>query len=302
MVMEYAEKINFKPNRIAQSLKDHKSMSIGVIVTEIANSFFSQVINGVESIAHNNGYTVIIAQSMESADRELLSLQHLTSSSIDGLIISVSTESKNFHYLKELHEKGMPIVFVDRAIDHIETHKVIVDNFKGAYKATKHLIDKGKKNIAILSNDIGLSISRDRMAGYEAALTDHNLPIKETMIKYCNLGGMKYAEVEEAMKELMRRRIKPDAFFAGSDKLTIGCLRFLKERKIKVPDEVAVIGFSNTDLTDLIDPPLSVVRQPAFEMGEAATELLLSLIRSKKPVTKFETRIHTTELLIKKST
>ena len=302
MVMEYAEKINFKPNRIAQSLKDHKSMSIGVIVTEIANSFFSQVINGVESIAHNNGYTVIIAQSMESADRELLSLQHLTSSSIDGLIISVSTESKNFHYLKELHEKGMPIVFVDRAIDHIETHKVIVDNFKGAYKATKHLIDKGKKNIAILSNDIGLSISRDRMAGYEAALTDHNLPIKETMIKYCNLGGMKYAEVEEAMKELMRRRIKPDAIFAGSDKLTIGCLRFLKERKIKVPDEVAVIGFSNTDLTDLIDPPLSVVRQPAFEMGEAATELLLSLIRSKKPVTKFETRIHTTELLIKKST
>ena len=302
MVMEYAEKINFKPNRIAQSLKDHKSMSIGVIVTEIANSFFSQVINGVESIAHNNGYTVIIAQSMESADRELLSLQHLTSSSIDGLIISVSTESKNFHYLKELHEKGMPIVFVDRAIDHIETHKVIVDNFKGAYKATKHLIDKGKKNIAILSNDIGLSISRDRMAGYEAALTDHNLPIKETMIKYCNLGGMKYAEVEEAMKELMRRRIKPDAIFAGSDKLTIGCLRFLKERKIKVPDEVAVIGFSNTDLTDLIDPPLSVVRQPAFEMGEAATGLLLSLIRSKKPVTKFETRIHTTELLIKKST
>ena len=302
MVMEYAEKINFKPNRIAQSLKDHKSMSIGVIVTEIANSFFSQVINGVESIAHNNGYTVIIAQSMESADRELLSLQHLTSSSIDGLIISVSTESKNFHYLKELHEKGMPIVFVDRAIDHIDTHKVIVDNFKGAYKATKHLIDKGKKNIAILSNDIGLSISRDRMAGYEAALTDHNLPIKETMIKYCNLGGMKYAEVEEAMKELMRRRIKPDAIFAGSDKLTIGCLRFLKERKIKVPDEVAVIGFSNTDLTDLIDPPLSVVRQPAFEMGEAATELLLSLIRSKKPVTKFETRIHTTELLIKRST
>jgi LacI family transcriptional regulator len=302
MVMEYAEKINFKPNRIAQSLKDHKSMSIGVIVTEIANSFFSQVINGVESIAHNNGYTVIIAQSMESAERELLSLQHLTSSSIDGLIISVSTESKNFHYLKELHEKGMPIVFVDRAIDHIETHKVIVDNFKGAYKATKHLINKGKKNIAILSNDIGLSISRDRMAGYETALTDHNLPIKESLIKYCSLGGMKYAEVEEAMKELMRRRIKPDAIFAGSDKLTIGCLRFLKERKIKVPDDVAVIGFSNTDLTDLIDPPLSVIRQPAFEMGEASTELLLSLIKSKKPVTKFETRIHTTELFVKKST
>jgi LacI family transcriptional regulator len=302
MVMEYAEKINFKPNRIAQSLKDHKSMSIGVIVTEISNSFFSQVINGVESIAHKNGYTVIIAQSMESAERELLSLQHLTSSSIDGLIISVSTESENFHYLNDLHEKGMHIVFVDRAIDHIETHKVIVDNFKGAYKATKHLIDQGKKNIAILSNNVGLSISRDRMAGYVEALKDHNLPVKENMIKYCNLGGMKYAEVEDAMKELMKKRNKPDAIFAGSDKLTIGCLKYLKEREIKVPDNVAVIGFSNTDLTDLIDPPLSVIRQPAFEMGEASTELLLSLIKSKKPVTKFETRIHSTELFVKKST
>ncbi len=302
MVLDYAKKVNFKPNRIAQSLKDHKSMSIGVIVTEISNSFFSQVINGVESIAHKNGYTVIIAQSMESAERELLSLQHLTSSSIDGLIISVSTESENFQYLNDLHEKGMHIVFVDRAIDHIETHKVIVDNFKGAYKATKHLIDQGKKNIAILSNNIGLSISRDRMAGYIEALKDHNLPVKETMIKYCNLGGMKYAEVEDAMKELMKKRNKPDAIFAGSDKLTIGCLKYLKEREIKVPDNVAVIGFSNTDLTDLIDPPLSVIRQPAFEMGEASTELLLSLIKSKKPVTKFETRIHTTELIVKKST
>lgn len=302
MVLDYAQKVNFKPNRIAQSLKDHKSMSIGVIVTEISNSFFSQVINGVESIAHKNGYTVIIAQSMESAERELLSLQHLTSSSIDGLIISVSTESENFHYLKDLHQKGMHIVFVDRAIDNIETHKVVVDNFKGAYKATKHLIDQGKKNIAILSNNIGLSISRDRMAGYIEALKDHNLPVKDTMIKYCNLGGMKYTEVEDAMKELMKKRNKPDAIFAGSDKLTIGCLRYLKEREIKVPDNVAVIGFSNTDLTDLIDPPLSVIRQPAFEMGEASTELLLSLIKSKKPVTKFETRIHTTELFVKKST
>jgi LacI family transcriptional regulator len=113
---------------------------------------------------------------------------------------------------------------------------------------------------------------------------------------------MKYAEVEDAMKELMKKRNKPDAIFAGSDKLTIGCLKYLKEREIKVPDNVAVIGFSNTDLTDLIDPPLSVIRQPAFEMGEASTELLLSLIKSKKPVTKFETRIHTTELFVKKST
>ena len=149
IIIEHAKKLNYKPNRNAQSLKEKKSLSIGVIVCEIANSFFSQVINGIESIASTNGYTVNIAQSMESADRELINLEYLTSSFIDGLIISVSTETKNFTYLKQLHDKGLPIVFVDRIIDDIETHKVIADNYKGAYKATKYLLSNGYKRIAL---------------------------------------------------------------------------------------------------------------------------------------------------------
>ncbi|MEY4336027.1 MAG: hypothetical protein RLZZ45_946, partial [Bacteroidota bacterium] len=153
IILEHAKKINYKPNRNAQSLKEKKSLSIGVIVCEIANSFFSQVINGIESIASTNGYTVNIAQSMESADRELINLEYLTSSFIDGLIISVSTETKNFPYLKQLHERGLPIVFVDRVMDDIETHKVIADNYKGAYKATKYLLNKGYKRIALVSNN-----------------------------------------------------------------------------------------------------------------------------------------------------
>lgn len=302
LVLEHAKQVGFKPNRIAQSLKERKSLSIGVIVCEIANSFFSQVINGIESIAYENGYTVIIAQSMESAGRELMNLDYLTSSSIDGLIISVATETKNFSYLKKLHERGLPIVFVDRAIDEIETHKVIADNFKGAYKATKHLIQKGYKRIAILSNNNGLSISQERLEGYKAALTEAKIPIKENLITYCDHGGMIYSEVEDAMKCLLKQRVKPDAIFAGSDKITIGCLRFMKHKNIRTPADLALIGFSNTDLTELLNPPLSVIRQPAFEMGQASASLLLSLIESKKPQSKFETRIQSTELLIRKST
>ncbi|HUR67247.1 MAG TPA: LacI family DNA-binding transcriptional regulator [Chitinophagaceae bacterium] len=302
LVLEYAEKINYHPNPIALSLKERRSRSIGVIVSEIANSFFSQSINGIESIAYNNGYNVIISQSRESYSRELLNLQYLTSRSIDGLIISVSAETKDFSYFKELHERGMPIVFFDRIVDEIETHKVIVDNYKGAYDATLHLITNGYKHIATLSNAAVLSIAKERLAGYKAALADNELAIDESLIKYCSHGGMLLDEVETAINELLELKKKPDAIVAAADKLTTNCLRMLKARGIKVPEDIALVGFSNTDLTELLDPPLSVIRQPAFEMGEVSMNLLLQLIESKRPVTEFETRVLTTELLVRGST
>ncbi|OSZ80717.1 LacI family transcriptional regulator [Chitinophagaceae bacterium IBVUCB2] len=302
LVLEYAEKINYHPNPIALSLKERRSRSIGVIVCEIANSYFSQIINGIESIAYNNGYNVIISQSRESADREMLNLQYLTSRSVDGLIISVSTETKDFSYLKELHDRGMPIVFFDRIVDEIETHKVIVDNYKGAYDATTHLINSGYKRIATVSNAPALSIAKERLAGYKAALTEHGMEVDESLIKYCAHGGMILTEVEEAIKELLKPKNKPDAIFASADKLTTGCLRILRSKGYTVPGDFGLVGFSNTDLTELLDPPLSVIRQPAFEMGEVATNLLLQLIESKRPVTDFETKVLTTELLIREST
>ena len=302
IVLEYAEKINYHPNPIALSLKERRSRSIGVVVCEIANSFFSQVINGIESIAYHNGYNVIIAQSMESFDRELLNLQYLTSRSIDGLIISVSTETTDFSYMKELYEKKMPIVFFDRIVDEIKTHKVIADSYKGAYDATKYLIESGYKRIAAISNPLLVSISRERLAGYKAALTDNGMAADESMIKYCQHGGMIFSEVEKAVNELMVLQHPPDAIFAAADKLTTNCLRIFIAKGIKVPGDIGLIGFSNSDLAELINPPLSVIRQPAFEMGETATKLLLQLIESKRPVTDFETKVLSTELFIRGST
>ncbi|MBL0272072.1 MAG: LacI family DNA-binding transcriptional regulator [Chitinophagaceae bacterium] len=302
LVLEYAEKNNYHPNPIALSLKERRSRSIGVIVCEIANSYFSQVINGIESIAYNNGYNVIIAQSRESFDRELLNLQYLTSRSIDGLIISISTETKDFSYLKELHQKGMPIVFFDRIVSEIETHKVIADNYKGAYDATAHLIHCGYRRIATVSNPELVSITKERLAGYKAALRDNGIEVDDSLIKYCQHGGMIVTEVEEVVKELFELPQKPDAIFASADKLTTGCLRIIRTMGLKVPDDIGLIGFSNTDLTELLDPPLSVIKQPAFEMGEVAMNLLLQLIESKRPVTDFETKVLSTELLIRGST
>jgi LacI family transcriptional regulator len=302
LVLEYAEKNNYHPNPIALSLKERRSRSIGVVVCEIANSYFSQVINGIESIAYNNGYNVIIAQSRESFDREMLNLQYLTSRSIDGLIISVSTETTDFSYLKELHGKGMPIVFFDRIVSEIDTHKVIADNYKGGYDATTHLINSGYRRIATVSNPELLSITKERLAGYKAALSDHGIEPDDALIKYCRHGGMIVEEVEEAVNQLLKLKQQPDALFASADKLTTNCLRILKAKGLSVPGDIGLIGFSNTDLTELLDPPLSVIKQPAFEMGEITMTLLLQLIESKRPVTEFETKVLPTELLIRGST
>jgi LacI family transcriptional regulator len=301
LVLEYAEKINYHPNPIALSLKERRSRSIGVIVSEIANSFFSQSIDGIESIAYKNGYNVIISQSRESYEREVINLNYLTSRSIDGLLVSVAAETKDFTLLKELYDRGMPIVFFDRVVNEINTHKVTVDNYKGAYDATSHFIENGYTKIAAIANNEILSITTERIAGFKAALAEHGVEEKEGYIEYCEHGGLILEEVEQAVHRLLDRKKRPDAILALSDKLTTGVLRILKAQKIKVPADMGLMGFSNSDTTELIEPPLSIIKQPAFEMGEIATDLLLQLLDSKRPVTEFETRMLAPQLILRES-
>lgn len=301
-VLEYAQSINYRPNPIALSLKEKRSRSIGIIVCEIANSFFSQIINGIESIAYDRGYNVIIAQSHESYDREVINVQYLASRSIDGLLVSVSSETKDLEHLKNLHERGFPIVFFDRVVDEISTHKVIVDNVKGAYDATEHLIKAGYKRIANLAGSEYLSITKERLTGYRQALEAHGRSFNESCVQHCLHGGMVYGEVEQALDLLLKQKEKPDAIIGCADKLTTNCLRYFKKNKIKVPDDIALVGFSNLDLTDLLSPSLTVVRQPAFEMGQVSTDLLIQLIESKRPVKDFEKRVLPPQLFIREST
>jgi LacI family transcriptional regulator len=301
MVIEYAEQFNYRPNPIALSLKERRSRSIGVVVCEIANNFFSQAINGIESIAYNRGYHVIISQSHESYEREVVISEHLASRSVDGLLVSLSTETEQIAHFKNLHDKGFPIVFFDRITDEIDTYKVVADNFKGAYDATQHLIDSGYKKIAHLTSASHLSISKERLNGYKAALAANQINVNEAYIKNCNHGGMIYKELEEAVKSLVNLKDKPEAIFSAGDRLTVSCLAALKAIGLKVPDDIALVGFSNSPLVELLNPSLTSVKQPAFEMGQVATELLIKLIESKRPVTEFEKIVLQTEVNIRDS-
>ncbi len=299
LVLEYAQKINYRPNPIALSLKERRSKSIGVIVSEVANNYFSQAINGIESIAYDRGYHVIITQTHESYDREKVNIQHLASRSVDGLLVSLSAETSDISHLQSLHQRGLPIVFFDRVAEGIDTHKIIANNEKGAFEATEQLIRQGYRKIAHLTSSDHLSISIERLTGYREALAKHGLPLNENYIKHCPHGGMFHEEVESAIKELINMKDKPDAIFVAGDRLSMGCLIVFKNLKIKVPDDMAIAGFSNSDVLDLMNPSLTSVRQPAFEIGQIATEMLIKLIESKYPVTEFEKKVLDTSMFIR---
>jgi LacI family transcriptional regulator len=298
-VLEYAEKINYRPNPIALSLKERRTRAIGVVVSEIANNFFSQAINGIESIAYNKGYHVIITQSHESQDRERVNVEHLAAIGVDGLLISLSSESVDISYLKELHEKGMPIVFFDRITSEIETHTVTANNYIGAFHATEHLIFGGYKKIAHITSSPYLSITKERLEGYKDALAKHNISFNETLVKYCNHGGMIVTEIEDVLAALFKSKTKPDAIFAAGDRITIICFSLLKQMKLK--KEAGFIGFSNTGVGDLFSPSLSTIRQPAADIGQSAIEFLIQLIESKRPVTEFQNKVFDTQLIIRES-
>jgi len=301
LVLEYAEKLNYRPNPIAQSLKEKRSRAIGIVVCEIANNFFSQVINGIESVAYKQGYYVIISQSHESYEREVSNTQYLASRSVDGLLVSLSTETTDLSHLKKLHEKGLPIVFFDRITEEMQTHKVIANNFNGAYQATEHLLRSGFRRIAHVTISPHLSITKERLAGYKAALADNGVLFDESLVKYCKYGGLIFSETEQAVEALLGLEKKADAIVAASDKLSTGCLTALAKRNISIPDEMGLVGFTNSLLTEVFHPPMTSVRQPAFEMGQVAMEMLIQIIESRRPITEFETRMLNTELTIRAS-
>lgn len=301
VVKAYAEAHNYRPNPIAQSLKHGLSRSIGVIVCTIDNHFFSSAINGIESVAYQKGYNVNIAQSHESYEREVLITRHLSSRSIDGFIVSLSAETSSIDHFKELHDKGLPMVFFDRVTPEIVTHQVISNNYKGAYEATRHLIAQGYRRIAHITSSNLLSITLERLDGYAQALQDAGLPVDDAYIRYCRHGGMIPEETEQALRELLSLDPRPTAIMTASDRLSTTAFSLLKSMDVSIPGEMALVGFTNSTSAHIFDPALSTVVQPAFEMGRQSMELLVRLIEAKRPTTSYETRVLDNELIIRAS-
>ena len=278
LVMECATRLHYRPNPIALSLKGSSSKAIAVIVPQIANYYFSQAINGIEEVANNRGYDVLIFQTHETYAREVANLRQAVARRVDGLLISLSSETSNISHLQELLQQGMPIVQFDRVSAELNTPRVVADNFGGAFAATEHMIKTGRRRIAHLTIQPWLSITQERLAGYRAALEQNGLPYDESLVRFGTFGP---DEVGPLVDELMALSPRPDAFFTASDRLAVGCLAALRQRHLSIPDDVSLVGFTNLTVADMLSPSLSTVMQPALEIGQVAVGRLLDLIERK---------------------
>lgn len=297
-VIELATQLEYERNALAINLLRQKTNIIGVIVPNIVRHFFSSTISGIEDIAYNAGYKVMMCQSNETYEREIINTHVLATSRVDGVLVSVSKETKDFDHFKQFYKKGIPLVFFDRIGEGIPASRVISDDTLGAFKAVEHLIRQGCKRIAHLTGPAHLSISRDRLKGYLQALEHYQLPVDPTLIIPCDLTE---AGAHACTTRLLDLPQRPDGLFALVDIVGIGALHALRERQVKVPEEIAVVGFGNEPIASYIRPALSTVEQPAYEIGRLAAQLFLDQVHREGMPFVPETRVLQTELIVRDS-
>ncbi|WP_432713140.1 LacI family DNA-binding transcriptional regulator [Pedobacter sp.] len=298
-VLDYARTHNFVPNRMARSLKEGKSRTIGVIICSLNNQYVAQMLEGIDSYCSEKGYQLIIMQSKELQEHENECIDLLYASGIDGLLISPAYQNTNFEKLQDLQKAGIPIVVFDRLSEHIHTNKVASNNFKGAYEATVHLINNGYRKIAHLNTNTKLSITSERLNGYLKALKDHHITYNEAYVRYVDFST---DDLEEIINSLMLLPDKPDALLTATDQITLKCVSVLAQSKYEVPSDLAFIGFSNTEMADAFHPPLTTVRQPTYEIGRTAAQKLIESIKRSGSPSDFETILLDTSIQVRSST
>ncbi|MEA3470933.1 MAG: LacI family DNA-binding transcriptional regulator [Thermodesulfobacteriota bacterium] len=294
-VLKVMKKLDYYPNFAAQSLRSKKSNVIGLIVPDISNFFFTAVIRGIESTLKKYEYTLILADSDENLEIEKEQIRVFNAKLIDGLIIAPANGDHIF--LEKLLNRNSPVVFIDRKPQsYCPGDCVLVDNVKGAYKAVSILIKRGHSRIGVITGVPGLTTSEERLEGYKRALADYGIKVEQNLIK---IGDGRYDSGYKLMKELLLDS-NITALFVVNNLMTIGAIKFLKEKQIKIPGDLAIIGFDDYKWASITNPPLSVVKQPSRRIGEKASELLIRRIKKEETGDYKEYRLPT-ELVIRES-
>jgi DNA-binding LacI/PurR family transcriptional regulator len=278
LILATAKEMGYSPNPMAKSLLKQCSNQIGVVVPEFINPFFPEVIIGIQEVFLKKGYQVLIMQSNESYINELENVKALENNMVDGMILSLSLETKNVEYYKKMVSQGFPLVLFNRVSNELETHKVILDDYKWAFFATEHLIYQGYKKIFHFAGPSGLMFSQNRKNGFLDAHRKHKLVVEGSSIIET---GLMISDGEGEMERLIKENNIPDAIFAVNDPTAIGAMKILKKSGLKIPGDVALVGFTESQLAQLVDPPLTSVAQPTHEIGRTAALLLLDQIESK---------------------
>lgn len=281
-VLKAAEELNYKPNFLAKNLHHNKSGIVGLVIPEFTNSFFPELTLGIQEVLHANNYQLLITQSNESSEQELKNLEILEQSRVEGILLSCNQEGGNQKAYQRMINNGIPIVFFNRICKEIKAPKVIINDYDMAYKIVEHLILSGCKRIAHFSGPSTLSVSFERKKGYMDALKDYNLEIDERLIIE---GGMTVKYGAAMMQQIMTSNISlPDGLFTFADPQAVGAIQELKKCHVLIPEEVAVAGFTESILSDIIEPNLSTVCQPTHQLGVEAANLLLEQLKGTRKI------------------
>jgi LacI family transcriptional regulator len=298
-VLQLAQEVGYNPNPYAGALRSHKTKTIALLVPELTNNFFIQAISGAESVAQEKDYHILIYNTMDDTAKEGAILKHLQNGRVDGVIMSLASTTHTYEHLNELIHSGIPIIFFDRICHEIETAKITTDDFASAFNATEHLIQNGCRDIAYLSLSENLSIDNKRKQGYLEALNKHDIRVNNDRIIKCS-GDEKlnYGKI----KKMLQATKRPNGLFASVEKLALTTYYVCNDLKIKIPKELKIICFSNLRTAPLLNPSLTTITQPAFEMGAQAATVLLKNLEKKRTLISNENIVIKSELIKRDST
>lgn len=297
-ISDLATEMGYRSNNFARNLRNQKTNTIGVIVPRLNSYFMSTVIAGIESVANNEGYNLIISQSSESAEKETASAKTMFNNRVDGLLVSLAYDTENISHFDSFIKKKVPVIFFDRVAEHQNFTNVLIDNRRAAYEATTHLIEQGCKKIVHITATPKRNVYISRLQGFKQALTDHKIKLEEQDVIISNLSQEAGAS---AANEILAMNPRPDGIFVANDNCAVGCMLALKHAGIRIPQDIAFVGFNNDPVSKVVEPNLTTINYPGYEMGEVAARNLINHLNGKATINSTNTILLRSELVIRDS-
>ncbi|PID88550.1 MAG: LacI family transcriptional regulator, partial [Bacteroidia bacterium] len=297
-VQKLAKELKYQPNPLAVALKTKKSNAIGVVVPQIVSSFYASVVKGIEQVADDYGYQVFVSSSNESKEKEEKNVNGFLNMRMDGIILSLSRATNSYEHIHKIIDLSVPMVLFDRTSKELDVSKVVADDAATAYKVVKHLIEGGAKRVALLTGPEYLLYGRNRRRGYEKALKEKGVAIDESLVARCDFT---VEEAKNVATEMLQRENRPDAFFAINDELAIGTIAAAKELGLKIPDDVAVVGFSNSRRSRYMVPSISTVDQNPRQVGVEAAKLLFEQMKDTSEAKVVKEIVVHSDLMVRES-
>ena len=298
-ILDTANELGYRSNTFASNLRRQHTNTLGVIVPRLNSYFMSMAISGMEKVANQFGYNLLISQSLETMAKEIKNAQTMYDSRVDGLLVSLAYDTQDLSHFDVFTKRGIPLIFFDRVAEQQEVTSVIINNYRSGFEVTSHLISQGCRQIAHITGNVLRNVYADRLKGYKQALSDNGLSFCKEYLMETDLS--EEAGIESA-KKLLKMKVKPDGIFVANDTCAISCIQYLQKKGVDIPADIAVAGFNNNPISRVIEPAMTTVNYPAREMGEVAVTNLINHLNGSSNIHATNTIILRSDLIVRNST